>query len=62
MKQDEAEHCVELHLPFIRRLFASDVKLVPIVVGSLSKSNEELFGDLLAECASQSGTPLACSG
>jgi AmmeMemoRadiSam system protein B len=50
LKQDEAEHCVELHLPFIRRLFAPDVKLVPIVVGSLKDSKEEIFADILAPC------------
>lgn len=52
LKQDEAEHCVELHLPFVRRLFAPDVKLVPIVVGSLTHEREEAYGELLAPCAS----------
>ncbi|KAL2216628.1 MEMO1 family [Thermoascus aurantiacus ATCC 26904] len=54
---DEAEHSLELHLPYIHRLLqlqhpdkpASQYPpLVPIMVGSTSASTERAFGSLLA--------------
>ncbi|CAN8066223.1 unnamed protein product [Agarophyton chilense] len=46
---DEAEHSIEMHLPFIRLVFADrDVKVVPIVVGSLSEDKERAFGSVLS--------------
>ncbi|KAJ9211737.1 hypothetical protein DTO166G4_6625 [Paecilomyces variotii] len=54
---DEAEHSLELHLPYIHRLLqlqypdkpASQYPpLVPIMVGSTSASTEQAFGALLA--------------
>lgn len=54
---DEAEHSLELHLPYIHRLLqlqhpdkpASQYPpLVPIMVGSTSASTERAFGTLLA--------------
>lgn len=46
---DEAEHSIEMHLPYIRHVFARpDVKVVPIVVGSLSEEKERHFGRVLS--------------
>lgn len=46
---DEAEHSIEMHLPYIRHVFANvDVKVVPIIVGSLSEEKERHFGRIFA--------------
>ena len=48
-KQDEQEHSLEMHLPFIAKTFKGhNVKLVPILVGNLSKTKEKEYGKLLA--------------
>lgn len=47
---DEAEHSLEMHLPYIRTMFGkAPVKLVPILVGSLSPESEALYGRILAQ-------------
>lgn len=49
MDMDEAEHSIEMHLPYIRRTFHGiDVKVVPIVVGALSEDTEREFGRVFA--------------
>lgn len=46
---DEAEHSIEMHLPYIRQVFSdSPVKVIPIVVGSLGEQKERDFGRALA--------------
>ncbi|KAL8726797.1 MAG: hypothetical protein Q9166_006479 [cf. Caloplaca sp. 2 TL-2023] len=52
---DEAEHSLEMHLPYIRRLLSLNFPsekdhplLVPILVGSTSPASEKVFGRLLA--------------
>lgn len=54
---DEAEHSLELHLPYIHHMLrrqypssktSSYPPLVPIMVGSTSPTTERAFGDLLA--------------
>ncbi|PWN37028.1 UPF0103-domain-containing protein [Meira miltonrushii] len=46
---DEEEHSIEMHLPYIRKVFENqDIKVVPILVGSTSDSKENSFGKLLA--------------
>ena len=48
-KQDEQEHSLEMHLPFIARVFKGHtVKLVPILVGNLTKAKEKEYGKILA--------------
>ena len=41
MKHEENEHSLEMHLPFIKKVFKDegkpDVKLVPLMVGELPK-------------------------
>ncbi|KIJ45285.1 hypothetical protein M422DRAFT_30133 [Sphaerobolus stellatus SS14] len=47
---DEDEHSIEMHLPYIRKVFQGyDVALVPILVGAISKEKEVSFGSLLAQ-------------
>ncbi|CAD6576067.1 MAG: hypothetical protein CYPHOPRED_005862 [Cyphobasidiales sp. Tagirdzhanova-0007] len=46
---DEEEHSIEMHLPYLRKTFENkDIKVVPILVGSLSTSKEAAYGKLLA--------------
>ncbi|GAA6023161.1 hypothetical protein JCM8202_001006 [Rhodotorula sphaerocarpa] len=46
---DEDEHSIEMHLPYIRKVFEGrDIQIVPILVGSISTSSERAFGALLA--------------
>lgn len=47
---DEKEHSLEMHIPYIRKAFegVDGLKLVPIMVGNLSKKSEQEFGEKLA--------------
>ncbi|KAK2461882.1 hypothetical protein APHAL10511_006345 [Amanita phalloides] len=46
---DEAEHSIEMHLPYVRKVFqGQDIRIVPIVVGAISHSTEAVMGALLA--------------
>lgn len=46
---DEDEHSIEMHLPYVRKAFeGKDIKIVPILVGSLRTEDEATFGALLA--------------
>ncbi|EJD03938.1 UPF0103-domain-containing protein [Fomitiporia mediterranea MF3/22] len=46
---DEDEHSIEMHLPYVRKAFEGvDIKIVPILVGAISKESEETFGKILA--------------
>jgi len=48
---DEDEHSIEMHLPYIAYRMPSkknSFTIVPILVGSLSYSNEEVYGKILA--------------
>ncbi|CAF1097616.1 unnamed protein product [Adineta steineri] len=50
-QQDSDEHSLEMHLPYIAKIFEKkrkDFKLVPILVGSLDSSKLEKYGQLLA--------------
>ncbi|KAL3319430.1 hypothetical protein Ciccas_001903 [Cichlidogyrus casuarinus] len=48
---DEQEHSVAMHLPYVFKAFESnkDIKVVPIVVGSLDPGREAHFGQLLKD-------------
>lgn len=49
MLSDEEEHSIEMHLPYIRKIFErAEVTIVPILVGSISRSKEATFGACLA--------------
>lgn len=44
---DEAEHSLEMHLPYIQHCMQSKpFTLVPIMVGALSPESEELYGQV----------------
>ncbi|EPT04285.1 hypothetical protein FOMPIDRAFT_1157356 [Fomitopsis schrenkii] len=46
---DEDEHSIEMHLPYVRKIFeGQDISIVPILVGAINFSKEEKFGTLLA--------------
>lgn len=46
---DEDEHSIEMQLPYLAKVFKGyDFKIVPVLVGSLDKQNEELFGKIFA--------------
>ncbi|KAF5390225.1 hypothetical protein D9757_002885 [Collybiopsis confluens] len=46
---DEAEHSLEMHLPYVRTVFKEmDVSIVPIMVGAISKESEIAYGKVLA--------------
>ncbi|KAG6500608.1 protein MEMO1-like [Zingiber officinale] len=47
---DEAEHSMEMHLPYLAKVFHGyPVKVVPILVGALNTENEAMYGQLLAK-------------
>ncbi|BBM99718.1 MEMO1 family protein [Marchantia polymorpha subsp. ruderalis] len=47
---DEAEHSMEMHLPYIAKVFQGcSVKVVPILVGALQPDSEAAYGRLLAK-------------
>ncbi|CAH9099804.1 unnamed protein product [Cuscuta europaea] len=49
---DEAEHSMEMHLPYLAKVFHGfAVKVVPILVGSLSPMHEAMYGKFLAKYA-----------
>lgn len=49
IKADEDEHSIEMHLPYVRKIFeGQDISIVPIVVGAISREVEAAFGSLLA--------------
>ncbi|CAG8613029.1 16573_t:CDS:2, partial [Cetraspora pellucida] len=48
---DEEEHSIEMHLPYVYKILESkinSIKIVPIMVGSLSESKEHLYGKILS--------------
>ncbi|KAJ6503501.1 MEMO1 family [Mycena vitilis] len=46
---DEDEHSLEMHLPYIRKMFeGKDIAIVPIVVGAIDQQTEAAFGAVLA--------------
>ncbi|KAJ1697914.1 hypothetical protein LUZ63_006426 [Rhynchospora breviuscula] len=50
MRVDEAEHSMEMHLPYLAKVFKGyEVKVVPILVGALSSESEAMYGRLLAK-------------
>jgi len=64
MHVDEAEHSLELQLPFLAELFLNSPKrrhlppatIVPILVGQVNARSEALYGQLLAPFLQRKGT------
>jgi len=66
IQADEDEHSIEMHLPYVRKMFEGlvilsnmihlysqifhrkDIRIVPIVVGSISERVEASFGSILS--------------
>lgn len=49
LQTDEDEHSIELHLPYVRKIFeGKDISIVPILVGAIDKDSEDAYGNLLA--------------
>jgi AmmeMemoRadiSam system protein B len=49
-EDDEDEHSLEMHLPYIKKVFGDkQFKLVPIMVGSIDFSLEEYFGKIFGK-------------
>lgn len=47
---DEAEHSMEMHLPYLAKVFqGTSVKIVPIMVGACPPDTEATYGRLLAK-------------
>jgi AmmeMemoRadiSam system protein B len=47
---DEEEHSIEMHLPYIKKVFGEkQFKLVPVMVGSIDNLLEEYFGKIFAK-------------
>lgn len=47
--QDEDEHSIEMHLPYVRKIFqGQDIEIVPILVGSIDAKKEAAYGKILA--------------
>ncbi|CAI9092661.1 OLC1v1027971C1 [Oldenlandia corymbosa var. corymbosa] len=50
LRVDEAEHSMEMHLPYLAKVFEGyPVKIVPILVGALNAENEAAYGQLLGK-------------
>ncbi|KAK3283050.1 hypothetical protein CYMTET_9238 [Cymbomonas tetramitiformis] len=48
LKVDEAEHSLEMHLPYISKVMSGhDFTLVPIMVGALTPESEAFYGQVL---------------
>ncbi|RPD62986.1 UPF0103-domain-containing protein [Lentinus tigrinus ALCF2SS1-7] len=49
LQTDEDEHSIEMHLPYVRKVFEGlDIKIVPILVGAIDYDKEVSYGKLLA--------------
>jgi len=62
MEEDEAEHSIEMHLPYVRKIFEKqDILIVPILVGSIQYEKEVLFGQALAPYLAREDTVFVIS-
>lgn len=46
-RHEENEHSLEMHLPYIKKVFPKDVKLVPLMVGELPSEAYDKYGQSL---------------
>jgi AmmeMemoRadiSam system protein B len=59
---EEAEHSLEMHLPYIAKIMGNrEFTIIPIMVGSVSKEDEEMYGKLLAPYLLQEGVAFVVS-
>eukprot|EP01041_Mallomonas_annulata_P013388 gene13388-28388_t len=47
---DEAEHSIEMHLPYVAKIMKSieNVTVIPIMVGDITSSSAEIYGDIFS--------------
>lgn len=43
-KDEEKEHSLEMHMPFIRKVFGENISVVPIIVGQMRGKMLEDYG------------------
>ncbi|EGN98912.1 hypothetical protein SERLA73DRAFT_122776 [Serpula lacrymans var. lacrymans S7.3] len=50
IQTDEDEHSIEMHLSYVRKIYtsSSDISIVPVLVGAISKDKEAAYGQILA--------------
>ncbi|KAF9786933.1 UPF0103-domain-containing protein [Thelephora terrestris] len=49
IQTDEDEHSIEMHLPYVRKVFEGlSVSIIPILVGAINREAEVRFGKLIA--------------
>ncbi|CAO3616003.1 unnamed protein product [Cunninghamella echinulata] len=49
---DEDEHSIEMHLPYIFKIFEkkiNDIKIIPILVGSIHEEKEDKYGKIFGQ-------------
>ncbi|KAG8905430.1 hypothetical protein FRB99_008976 [Tulasnella sp. 403] len=57
LSTDEDEHSIEMHLPYVRKVFEGiDIQIVPVLVGSIPKAKEQRFGSILASFLTREDT------
>jgi hypothetical protein len=57
IQADENEHSIEMHLPYVRKVFEGmDINIVPVLVGAIDRDKEAAFGALLAPYFARSDT------
>ncbi|KAF9453773.1 UPF0103-domain-containing protein [Macrolepiota fuliginosa MF-IS2] len=62
MSQDEDEHSIEMQLPYLCKVCeGKDIKIVPILVGAISKEQELQYGEILAPYFAEEGTVVIAS-
>jgi len=54
-QSDEDEHSIEMHLPYIRKIFeGKDISIVPVLVGALSEDREAFYGNIFGALSPKS--------
>ncbi|KAH9849803.1 MEMO1 family [Lenzites betulinus] len=62
LQTDEDEHSIEMHLPYVRKVFeGKDISIVPILVGAINYDKEVSYGQLLAPYLARDDTMFVIS-
>jgi len=57
IQTDEDEHSIEMHLPYVRKVFEGmDISIVPILVGAIDSETEARFGRVIAPFLARADT------
>jgi AmmeMemoRadiSam system protein B len=49
LSDEEAEHSLEMHFPFVAKCFGTQVKVVPIMVGKVTPETGKMYGTILSK-------------